>query len=83
MVPGDLGEGRMPAYIFTVKHNLLQLDGRVWKEEKTREFRVGEREEKAESGLHLLMITQHRRNLSCNSYGVSLQRRRVGEQSET
>lgn len=37
LVPGDLGEER----VFTLKHNLLQLDGRVWKEENICVFRIG------------------------------------------
>lgn len=42
-----------------------------------------ERKKQAESRLDLLRITQHRRNVSCPSCDVCIQRRRLGEWLET
>lgn len=42
-----------------------------------------ERKKQAASRLGLLRITQHGRNLSCNSCDVCPQRRRLGEWLET
>lgn len=63
LAPGDLGEGRVHAPIFTLEHSLLQLGGRVWKEDPVC-LELGEREDKAKNMLDLFMLTHQSSNKS-------------------